>query len=146
MEPLSKILIIADETPLSEKAIRFGYFIANQMQAEVALLNVDDSGEQPMDTLMPYDMMDGENHYKRAKAFLEEMEKKYSNGTPTRIFMAEGGVKESVLAHATLWDAQLIVAGTHARKGLSRLFMGSVSESILHDTEIPMLIVPMDKA
>lgn len=29
------------------------------------------------------------------------------------------------------WDAQLIVAGTHGRKGLNRFLMGSMAEDIL---------------
>jgi nucleotide-binding universal stress UspA family protein len=37
--------------------------------------------------------------------------------------------------------ATLLVLGTHARRGLSRMFMGSVAESILADVAVPALIM-----
>jgi len=42
------------------------------------------------------------------------------------------------------WDAQLIVAGTHGRKGLNRLLMGSMAEGVLRGSKVPVFIVPID--
>jgi nucleotide-binding universal stress UspA family protein len=54
------------------------------------------------------------------------------------------GRKEEVsalLELARARDAELIVAGTHARKGLARLFVGSFAETLMRASEIPVLIV-----
>ncbi|MET3036875.1 universal stress protein [Chryseobacterium sp. NRRL B-14859] len=145
MEPLSKILIIADETPFSEKVIRYGYSIANQMQSQVGLLLVDDSSLHPMDTVMPYETIYSDNVFMHAKHFLEAMEEKYSLGIETKIFVVQGEIKETVISTAAQWNAELIIAGTHARRGISKFFRGSISESILHDINVPMLIIPVNK-
>src|SRR5262245_31248394 len=39
------------------------------------------------------------------------------------------------------WDADLIVLGTHGRRGFDRLFLGSVAEDVLRSASIPVLLV-----
>jgi len=43
----------------------------------------------------------------------------------------EGPVKECLVEKARDWHADLIVMGSHGRKGLSKLMLGSVAESVL---------------
>jgi nucleotide-binding universal stress UspA family protein len=38
--------------------------------------------------------------------------------------------KELILSEAAEWDADLIVAGSHGRRGVNRLLLGSVSEAV----------------
>jgi len=45
---------------------------------------------------------------------------------------------------AKLWDADLVVTGTHGRTGLSRLLMGSGAEEIMRLAPVPVLVVPAD--
>lgn len=42
---------------------------------------------------------------------------------------------------ATKWDADVIVLGTHGRRGLSRLVLGSDAKMVLRETPIPVLLV-----
>jgi nucleotide-binding universal stress UspA family protein len=39
------------------------------------------------------------------------------------------------------WDADLIVLGTHGRRGFDRLFLGSVAEHVLRIASVPVLLV-----
>lgn len=48
---------------------------------------------------------------------------------------------ESVSAAARLWQAELVVVGTHGRKGLSRVFMGSGAEQVIRRAEVPVLVI-----
>jgi nucleotide-binding universal stress UspA family protein len=41
--------------------------------------------------------------------------------------------------------ADVIVIGSHSRKWLENIVMGSVTEKVLHHTSIPLLIVPTRK-
>jgi nucleotide-binding universal stress UspA family protein len=41
--------------------------------------------------------------------------------------------------------ADVIVIGSHSRKWLENIVMGSVTEKVLHHTSIPLLIVPTKK-
>ncbi len=48
---------------------------------------------------------------------------------------------KSLCAYAASQGAQLIVAGTQGRNGLSRLMLGSFAESLLMTSKIPILVV-----
>lgn len=46
-----------------------------------------------------------------------------------------------ILKHAEEWPADLLVCGTHGRRGVRRLVMGSDAEYILRHTRVPVLMV-----
>lgn len=46
-----------------------------------------------------------------------------------------------VVSEARSWPAELIVCGTHGRRGISRLVMGSDAEYILHHSPVPILLI-----
>ena len=48
---------------------------------------------------------------------------------------------ECVIAEATSWPADLIVCGTHGRRGVRRMLMGSDAEYILRHSPVPVLMV-----
>jgi len=50
-------------------------------------------------------------------------------------------VAHAVLAQARKLHAELIVLGTHGRRGLARLVMGSDSEAIVREARVPVLLV-----
>lgn len=61
----------------------------------------------------------------------------------TRLIEAGGRRIGPLIAEAALdWQADLIVVGTHGRRGLDRLLLGSVAEGILRTTRTPVLLLP----
>ena len=48
---------------------------------------------------------------------------------------------EIVIAQAQAWKADLIVLGTHGRRGIGRLLMGSDAEQIVRGATVPVLLV-----
>jgi nucleotide-binding universal stress UspA family protein len=50
-------------------------------------------------------------------------------------------VADEVLSEAKKWRADLIVMGTHGRRGLRRLVLGSDAEQIVRLAEVPVLLV-----
>jgi len=52
-----------------------------------------------------------------------------------------GRVSDLVVAEAAAWPADLIVLGTHGRRGVGRLFMGSDAESIVRSAQTPVLLL-----
>ncbi len=48
---------------------------------------------------------------------------------------------ESILTEAKIWNADLIVIGTHGRRGIDRLVMGSDAEQVLRQASAPVLLV-----
>ena len=57
-----------------------------------------------------------------------------------------GSVQEKVTAEASKWPADLIVVGTHGRRGVGRLVMGSSAEQILRYATVPVLLVRAPEA
>lgn len=52
-----------------------------------------------------------------------------------------GRVAELIGREARKWGAQLIVMGTHGRKGWRHAVLGSDAESVVHGSDIPVLLV-----
>jgi len=72
-----------------------------------------------------------------------EMKQRGVQGT---VVIAEGSsiddVAEMVLAAAAAFNADLLVMGTHGRKGFQRLILGSVAERCLRQATLPVLLIP----
>jgi nucleotide-binding universal stress UspA family protein len=60
-------------------------------------------------------------------------------GVTTRVIEAE--TRTGILEVATQWHADLIVLGSHGRKGLEKLMLGSVAESVSRHASCSVLIV-----
>jgi nucleotide-binding universal stress UspA family protein len=52
-----------------------------------------------------------------------------------------GRVADRVIREAKNWRADVIVMGTHGRRGIGRLVMGSDAESVLRESPVPLLLV-----
>ncbi len=60
-----------------------------------------------------------------------------------RLIEAGGRRIGPLIAEAAVdWQADLIVVGTHGRRGLDRLLLGSVAEGIIRTTRTPVLLLP----
>jgi len=67
-----------------------------------------------------------------------------AEGIPVDVRMGEvfgSRIGDLVLEEATAWPADLIVIGTHGRRGLPRLVLGSDAEHILRGASVPVLLV-----
>ena len=53
-----------------------------------------------------------------------------------------GRVANAVVDQARRWRADLIVMGTHGRRGLDRMFLGSDAELVARHSPVPVLLVP----
>ncbi len=62
-------------------------------------------------------------------------------GVTVEPIVVEGEAAQAVLAAAAAKNAGLIVVGTHGRRGLRRLFIGSVAENIIRRSGVPVAVV-----
>jgi universal stress protein E len=53
-----------------------------------------------------------------------------------------GDAALEILHEARAWDADLLVLGTHGRRGASRVFLGSVAETVLRSAPCGVLVIP----
>jgi nucleotide-binding universal stress UspA family protein len=57
------------------------------------------------------------------------------------ILVAEGSPTTQILDSVTEIGADAIAMCTRSRRGLNRLMFGSVAETVLHETALPILLV-----
>lgn len=65
-------------------------------------------------------------------------------GVPVDSVLLDGlaaTVELLVTTLATAWGADLIVLGTHGRRGVGRAFLGSSAEQVLRHSPVPVLLV-----
>ena len=61
------------------------------------------------------------------------------------VLLKTGDARDVIDATATLVHADLIVMGTHGRRGLSRALLGSVAETVVRSAPCPVLTVRRPK-
>ena len=77
-----------------------------------------------------------------AREELQEFAKSHTrNGVQPECFVQEGEVPSSVLYFAEAQMVDLIVMGTHGRRGFDRVTLGSVAEKVLRKARCPVLVV-----
>jgi len=151
---MKKILIALDYDPTAQKVAEAGYTLAKAMGAEVILLHVisdpvyySSAIYSPimgfggyMDTnIMQPDITD---HLKNASQDYLDKSKKHLGDETIQTIVTEGDFAESILATAEKMQANIIVMGSHSRKWLEQVVMGSVTENVLRLTAIPLFIIP----
>jgi nucleotide-binding universal stress UspA family protein len=155
LKPMRKILIALDYDPSAKKVAEMGYSIAKAMNAEVILLHViADSAYYstlPTSPIMGFggfestdffQMIDVKGLKKAAEYFLDKIKNHLGDET-IQLITDDGDVADIVLKTAKHFHADTIVMGSHSRKWLEQIIMGSTTERVLHQTTIPLLIIPI---
>jgi nucleotide-binding universal stress UspA family protein len=143
-----RILVAVDGSPSSDLALGQAITVARATGADVRVLFIADDSDLffDVDHMDPSQIMDGivrygENALARAAAQLRDAG--VLNATTQLIErpVSPGQISDTIVAQATQWRADLIVLGTHGRRGLRRMVMGSVSEGVISKTGLPVLLI-----
>jgi nucleotide-binding universal stress UspA family protein len=78
----------------------------------------------------------------RAKEMMGQAARKLrAAGFKVTASVGEGDARNVILDHAEKWHADLIIVGSHGRKGMDRFLMGSVSEAVARHARCSVEIV-----
>jgi universal stress protein A len=134
-----KVLCPIDFSEHSFEALDIALKVVQQNDAALYLLNVAPmpagaAGFQPV-PMEPYPIVEQDRR--------EQLEKLAQERIPAAVrsetIVTTGDPAEQVLETARDLDADLIVMGTHGRKGLGHLVLGSVAERVVRESPIPVL-------
>jgi nucleotide-binding universal stress UspA family protein len=144
---MNKVLIALDYDLTSKKVAEVGYSLAESMNAETILLHVISElpvyySESNYTHVYKDDMLGDLN--KTTQAFLDKT-KKHLEDDAVQTVLKEGEVADTILKTAKEMHVDIIVMGSHNRKWLESMFLGSESEDLLENSQIPVLIVPVKK-
>ena len=67
------------------------------------------------------------------------------NANASLIETMGGRVSDVIIREAKKWKADLIVMGTHGRRGVNRMLLGSDAEAVLRAAPVPVLMVRAPK-
>ncbi|WP_291105258.1 MULTISPECIES: universal stress protein [unclassified Flavobacterium] len=148
---MKKVLITLDYDSTSQKVAERGYTMAKAMHAEIILLHVIsnpilyyNSYAGLFTGMIPPQIENVDQLKTIAQKFLDKTKHDLGNET-IRTLVKEGETAYSILETAKELDADIIVLGTHSRKWLENILMGSVAEKVLKDTTLPLFIIPTKK-
>lgn len=139
---IKKILFPTDFSEPAEHAFVYAVDLAKRFQSELHIMHAIVNH-----TYAGYFSPDQESLYKglrkNAEYLMEELVGKYDlKGLKVEksYFPAISG-SSMILDYADQYQLSLIVMGTHSRKGLSHLVLGSVAENIIRTANCPVLTV-----
>jgi nucleotide-binding universal stress UspA family protein len=138
-----RILVPVDGSQTSNKALATALGLARECGAVVRLVHAIDD----LALISGYDYSVDLLSVARNQAhglLADAMAIARSSGVESDSVLAEiPGVRlgETVAIQAREWEADLIVLGTHGRKGLGRVLMGSGAEQVIRTAPVPVLVV-----
>ena len=147
----SKILVPLDDSRASQRGLDEAIGLAARLDATLHLLNVVDarlligavSAFSPPDQLIQ-DWRDAGAQVV-ARAHDRARDKRVPSDTAVRCDPAMR-VCDLIVDEARRCGAGLIVMGTHGRRGLKRVALGSDAELVVRDSPVPVLLVRDDES
>jgi nucleotide-binding universal stress UspA family protein len=142
---MKSILCLIDFSDFSAAAYQHALSLADYYKARLIALHVVELWKYPFADYAAY-----EADY--AKFFtalneggqvqLQRFVKQYSPGGPQpELVVLQGNAPSCVLSFAQKQNIELIVMGTHGRRGFDRLVLGSTTDSVIRKAACPVLIV-----
>lgn len=154
---MKKVLIALDYDPSAQKVAESGYVLAKTMDAKVVLMHV--LSDPPyyfkvehikimgfsghLDTSIKPEIINIKPD-KLSQEFLNKS-KEYLGNANIETIVKEGDCSESILKTAEEMKVDLIIMGSHSRKWFENTAIGSVTEKVLMNTNIPVVIIPINQ-
>jgi nucleotide-binding universal stress UspA family protein len=151
-----QVLVAVDGSPTSNRGLKAAIGLAADQHASLAIVHVVDTmasmayvGDMSYVPASYVDDMleDLRVSGRRILAKAEGTARDAGVEAKTLLVETKGGtVAEAILGQARKAHADVIVLGTHGRRGLSRVLMGSDAETVLREARVPVMLVRAPEA
>jgi nucleotide-binding universal stress UspA family protein len=140
-----RIMVAVDGSETAERGLQEAIRLAKDQQARLAIVHVidivivngaEEFSETYIDSMREYARSVLEQAHKAAQAAGVETEVQ-----SPEIFTSGFHVADKIAQLASDWKADLLVVGTHGRRGVQRLLLGSVAERVVRVAPCPLLLV-----
>ena len=142
-----RILVPYDGSPTSDEALAEAVRLAKLCSSRVRLIHVVDpllyitgfeGGAVYANEILPGLLAAGAALLRKARDPIEAQ----GLAVESEVIQSSGErVARIVVEQAALWKADLIVLGTHGRRGVDRVLMGSDAELVARTSPVPVLLV-----
>lgn len=133
------ILLATDLTPASADAEELAFELATRLEGALLVVSVID----PDGLWLPgggFRQRVDQARDARQVAAQGIVDRARRDGVPIRTLIWEGDPAESIIEAAVAEDVDLVVVGSHGRRGVERLVMGSVSEQVVRTSPVPVIV------
>jgi nucleotide-binding universal stress UspA family protein len=147
---ISKILIATDGSQTALRASKYAIQLAKQLGASITILSVIDNRSFPSSYAVPPEAT-AIQITEPVEDFLKELAKRdvarvkklcEKEGVSCRTVIASGHPSEEIIGEAERSRCNLIILGSHGKRALTAVFLGSVTYGVIHkETQIPVLVV-----
>jgi nucleotide-binding universal stress UspA family protein len=145
MSAYRRILAAVDGSEAAAAGLREALRLARSEAAELCILHVVNEGipYTPLAGAPPMNLL--QVMQDSGRRVLEEARAQAAKaGVPATTLLvetADRGAAAGILAQARKQRAELVVLGTHGRRGLRRLLLGSDAEQVVREASVPVLLV-----
>lgn len=143
MKPFSRILCTVDLSEHSKIVAEYACMLAKTMDAQVDVLYVAPTLSQYVGFHVPPSSIENfvgeivEGAEKSMATFVAEN----FQGVKAAGKVVTGYAAEEIILYANTMKVDLIIMGTHGRKGLDRVLFGSVAEKVVKTASQPVLTI-----
>jgi nucleotide-binding universal stress UspA family protein len=133
------ILLATDLSPASAIAEDLAFELATRLDGTLLLVSVID----PQRLWLPsggYRERIDQARETRQIAAQGIVERGRKTGMAVRTLIWEGDPGEAIVEAAVAENVDLVVVGSHQRRGVDRLVMGSVSEQVVRTSPVPVMV------
>ncbi|MCM0664819.1 universal stress protein [Flavobacterium tyrosinilyticum] len=140
---MKRILVPTDFSEHAEDALRVASQIAKKNNSEIILLHMLELPQQSNDaivggTSIPETML----FMKKANETLDEVaSKEYLEGIPVTEIVKMDKPIHGITQISKDYDVDLIIMGSHGSSGVEELLIGSNTEKVVRNSEIPVLVI-----
>lgn len=147
MPAIQHILVPTDFSESAEAAVRYAVELAKQVGARVTLLHVVEIPIYTYSTSAYLSADFSKTIEEAAQARLEQALAELRKALPEAQSMLVSGPPGDAIRNAVASEgADLVVMGTHGRRGLAHAMLGSVAEKTVRVSNVPVLVVHGSKA
>jgi len=145
----SRILVAVDESDTSRHALKQAIELARTLSATLRMVHVLDMSWLPIGPEMAIDTsaLSAARRGVGEKIIAAARDTAQQAGFEVDAVLIETEtpiqhVAEAIAGEASRWGADLVVLGTHGRRGFQHLMLGSVAEKVARLSPGPVLLVP----
>jgi universal stress protein A len=142
---IKTILCPVDFSDASRNAVRYAREFAKSMQASIHLLNIVEPRPMAVDISLNYVPVEEELEKAASDDLREILGELAADGIKAECGVEIGNPADIILDAIDRLDANLVIMGSHGKKGLSRLIMGSVAETVVRKANCPVLTVKAEE-
>jgi len=141
---IDRILLPTDGSEPAVAATEYAVILAKTFDARVRAIYVDtglEALEYP-EEVMDEDVYEGVHPSIKGLVIAKTMCER--NGVECEVDVIKGGVAKRIVHEAEAWKADMIVVGDTGRTGIKRIALGSVAETVVKGSPIPVMVIKAD--